>query len=46
MFARPVLPCGAVRDMFWRQPFDLKALEEGCEQQWGIQPRPLWLTIK
>lgn len=46
VFTRPVVSCGAVKDMFWRQPFDLKMLEEGCEQQWGIKPRPLWLTIK
>ena len=28
-----------------RQPFDLKASIEGCQQQWGVTPRPMWPTV-
>ena len=27
------------------QPFDLKGSIEGCQQQWGVTPRPMWATI-
>ncbi len=28
-----------------RQPFDLKGSIEGCQQQWGVTPRPMWPTV-
>ena len=27
------------------QPFALKGSIEGCQQQWGVTPRPMWATI-
>lgn len=32
--------------MFWRQPFDTKAAIEGCQETWGVTPRPLWATVQ
>ena len=27
------------------QPFDLKGSIKGCQQQWGVTPRPMWATV-
>lgn len=32
--------------MFWDAPFDVKAAEEACQQQYGVTPRPLWASIQ
>ena len=32
--------------MFWEAPFDVKAAEEACQQQYGVTPRPLWASIQ
>ena len=41
----PPYACGttaAVRDMFWNDPFDEAEAVRGCEERWGVTPRPLW----
>lgn len=32
--------------MFWDAPFDVKAAEEACQQQYGVTPRPLWASVQ
>lgn len=32
-------------DMFWKQPWDLKAFAKQCKEQWGVTPRPYWAQI-
>ncbi|DBB07992.1 TPA: hypothetical protein ACH3X3_009367 [Trebouxia sp. C0006] len=32
-------------DMFWKQPWDLKAFGKQCKEQWGVTPRPYWAQI-
>ena len=34
-----------VDDMFFPQPWDLPGTERGCQDRWGVAPRPLWATI-
>jgi lysosomal Pro-X carboxypeptidase len=31
-----------VTDMFYPQPWNLTSYTEGCQEQWGISPRPMW----
>ena len=31
---------------FWPEPFRAKDVIEGCREQWGVEPRPLWATIE
>ncbi|KAL3139915.1 hypothetical protein ABBQ38_004205 [Trebouxia sp. C0009 RCD-2024] len=31
-----------VDDMFWQQPWDLKAFAQQCKKEWGVTPRPYW----
>ncbi|KAG2446301.1 hypothetical protein HXX76_000889 [Chlamydomonas incerta] len=33
-------------DMFWPEPFDLKASVAACQDNWGVTPRPLWATTQ
>ena len=33
-------------DMFWKQPWDLKAFGKQCKEQWGVTPRPYWAQVK
>lgn len=34
-------------DMFWPPvPFDLAASTKGCQQQWGVTPRPYWVDLE
>lgn len=32
-------------DMFWKQPWDLKAFGKQCKEQWGVTPRPYWAQV-
>lgn len=36
----------AVDDMFWEQPWDLKAFAQECKKEWGVTPRPYWAQDK
>ena len=36
----------AVDDMFWEQPWDLKAFAKECKKEWGVTPRPYWAQDK
>lgn len=36
----------AVDDMFWEQPWDLKAFAKECQKEWGVTPRPYWAQDK
>lgn len=36
----------AVDDMFWEQPWDLKAFAKECKTEWGVTPRPYWAQDK
>ncbi|PRW44843.1 prolyl endopeptidase-like isoform A [Chlorella sorokiniana] len=35
-----------VNDMFWKEPFSTKQTEEGCRDQWGVEPRTLWASVE
>ena len=37
--------CKVIKFSLRLQPFDLKGSIEGCQQQWGVTPRPMWATI-
>jgi len=32
-------------DMFWPAPWDEAAYAQGCQDRWGVSPRPLWAQI-
>lgn len=34
-----------VTDMFWPAPWNLTAMVETCQQQWGVTPRRFWPAI-
>jgi hypothetical protein len=36
----------AVNDMFWPQPWDHAAAIKGCQEMFGVTPRPLWATVQ
>jgi hypothetical protein len=31
-----------VHDIFWNDPWNETAARLGCQQEWGVEPRPLW----
>jgi len=35
-----------VHDMFWPQPWDHDAAIKGCQEMFGVTPRPLWATVQ
>lgn len=42
-----VMPIGIGKDdnsMFQAAPFDINKFTEDCEKQYGVSPRPHWIT--
>ncbi|KAG1667860.1 hypothetical protein FOA52_011048 [Chlamydomonas sp. UWO 241] len=33
-----------VTDMYWEDAWDPAAVSAGCEEAWGVTPRPMWAT--
>ena len=35
-----------VSDMFWKYPFDLEFINQRCEIEYGVEPRPDWIVTQ
>ena len=35
-----------VKDMFEPSPWDYPAYAKGCEKQWAVAPRPMWVITE